>query len=305
VIDNSDFNHISSHSISTIHICAIKQDLSESCIDTIKQLSWHYHQFDDLLAFDKAFHNKNNIFNRLSESKVVLLISENVLSENKANVDVIGENLEQHIDLIGLCQPTMRELSSKTSQQLDAMKLPYILLDTPLYRYSLEKIAKVLLYAPDEKNRLILSKKHDSSKESIPFINVVEENKQNLSNINVLLVEDNLVNQLVAKELLMSMKAKVIIAENGHKALESLGEHTFDVVLMDIQMPVMDGLTATKEIRNQEKYQYLPIIAMTALAREEDKQRSLAAGMNLHIAKPVTAELLLSSILQALKLETT
>ena len=97
----------------------------------------------------------------------------------------------------------------------------------------------------------------------------------------------------------------MVIADNGQRALDSLNENTFDIVLMDIQMPIMDGLTAAQEIRKQEKYQQLPIIAMTAHAREEDKQRSIAAGMNLHIAKPVTAQVLLTSILQALALETT
>lgn len=113
------------------------------------------------------------------------------------------------------------------------------------------------------------------------------------------MVEDNLVNQLVAKELLLSMNAEVTIADNGLKAIEKLDKETFDVVLMDIQMPVMDGLTATEEIRKLEKFKQLPIIAMTAHAREEDKLRSLAAGMNIHIAKPVTAALLLKSILTA------
>ena len=312
VINKSDFHSTSGNEISTIHLCTIKQELSASCIETIKNLSWHYHQFDDLVELNKAFSNidstnKNSPNKVLSEGKVVLLISEDALFQHEANI-----NSFEVIDLIGLCQPTMRELSSKTCQQLDEMKVSYILLDTPLYRYSLEKIVKALLHAPEEspeenpeeKNRLALTIEPGSTNVSPLLINKKEDNKDDLSNINVLLVEDNLVNQLVAKELLMSMKAKVIIAENGQKALDSLNEHTFDVVLMDIQMPIMDGLTATQEIRKKEKYQNLPIIAMTAHAREEDKQRSLAAGMNLHIAKPVTAKLLLASILQAIALET-
>jgi len=303
VLESSDFNNAASQSISAIHICAIKQVLSASFIDTIKQLSWSYHQFDDLLAFEKAFSNKNSSDKTQSEGKVVLLISEDVLSQHKANVDDLDVSLFQHIDLIGLCQPTMRELSSKTCQQLDEKQVSYILLNTPLYRYSLEEMAKALLQDPEEKDRTVVTKELDQKSE--PTLSVCENqcNKENLSGVRVLLVEDNLVNQLVAKELLMSIKAKVIIAENGQKALDSLDEYKFDVVLMDIQMPVMDGLTATKEIRKLEEYQHLPIIAMTAHAREEDKQRSLAAGMNLHIAKPVTAELLLTSILQAIKLD--
>ena len=82
--------------------------------------------------------------------------------------------------------------------------------------------------------------------------------------------------------------------------IDILEQQDIDVVLMDIQMPVMDGLTATKVIRENLNEQQLPIIAMTAHAREEDKQASFAAGMNLHVAKPVKADILLESILNVL-----
>jgi CheY-like chemotaxis protein len=187
--------------------------------------------------------------------------------------------------------------------------MPYILLDTPLYRYALEQITRVLINRlPRDKTQL---KEPIELTKTLPkllstdllYLATQAENQGDLSGISVLLVEDNLVNQLVAKELLMSLQAKVTIADNGLRALELLEEKAFDVVLMDIQMPIMDGLTATVEIRKQTKYQHLPIIAMTAHAREEDKQRSLTAGMNLHIAKPVTAKLLLISIVEALQLD--
>lgn len=302
IIENSNFHSTSNNSTATVHICAIKQELSTSCIETIDSLSWHYHQFDDLFELNKMFSNE-----ALLDAKVTILINEEVFSQyiTKTKTKNSKINWHQHINLVGLCQPTMRELSSKMCQQLDGMKVPYILLDTPLYRYSLEKIAKVLLHVPEENEKLSLTKKLDSDNQPSILINENADNSnENLSNINILLVEDNLVNQLVAKELLMSMKAKVIIADDGKKALDLLNEHIVDVVLMDIQMPVMDGLTATVEIRKQKKYQKLPIIAMTAHAREEDKHRSLAAGMNLHIAKPVTAKLLLTSILQVIESKT-
>lgn len=303
VIEKSNF-HQALKSSTTIHLCAIKQKLSVTFIETADNLSWHYHQFDDLFELNKAFPN-NSSDEALSNTKVVVLIREEDFSQQKANVDNAKADWYQHISLICLCQPIMQELSREVCQQLDKMPMPYILLDTPLYRYSLDKIAKVLLHTPEKRERPVLTKSANSdNKRSILINKNTDNSKENLANINVLLVEDNLVNQLVAKELLMSMKAKVIIAENGQMALDSLSEHSFDVVLMDIQMPVMDGLTATKEIRKLEKYQNLPIIAMTAHAREEDKMRSLAAGMNLHIAKPVTAELLLTSILKVIASQT-
>jgi CheY-like chemotaxis protein len=280
-----------------MHLCVIKQKSPTSFIETIERISWHYHEFDDLLALSEYFS-----VSELSNVKVVLLISENILLQQQINLEYDDISKIQYVDLIALCQPAMRELSSDTCQQLDEMNAPYILLDTPLYRYSLDQIARELTQSIEEKDVLALTQSAIKGSEAITLTrDSAVHNKGDLSNINVLLVEDNLVNQLVAKELLMSMKAKVTIADNGQRALDSLNENTFDIVLMDIQMPVMDGLTATKEIRKQEKHQNLPIIAMTAHAREEDKLRSIAAGMNLHIAKPVTAQLLLTSIMQALE----
>ncbi|PCH97255.1 MAG: histidine kinase [Gammaproteobacteria bacterium] len=286
--------------IQDIHLCVIKEKVSTSCVETIESLSWYYHEFDDLVALNKQFANED-----MAKAKVVLLISEEVFLQQKYAQKSSVANELQCIDLIGLCQQSMRELSSDICQQLDKMNCSYILLDTPLYRYSLDQIVRVLTHPSTSKEMVALTNTTISNKAATLINEDLMKGKENLSNIKVLLVEDNLVNQLVAKELLMSMKAEVMIADNGQRALDSLEEHTFDIILMDIQMPIMDGLTATKEIRKQEKYQSLPIIAMTAHAREEDKQRSLAAGMNLHIAKPVTAQLLLMSILQALALETT
>jgi len=104
---------------------------------------------------------------------------------------------------------------------------------------------------------------------------------------HILLAEDNLINQQVATEFLEQAKLIVDIANNGQEALDKLTENTYDCVLMDIQMPVMDGYTATREIRKLDKYKDLPVLAMTANAMVEDKEQALAAGMNDHIAKPI------------------
>jgi CheY-like chemotaxis protein len=96
------------------------------------------------------------------------------------------------------------------------------------------------------------------------------------------------------------MQAEVVVAENGQQAIDVLAQQSFDVVLMDIQMPIMDGLTATKKLRADRRYDKLPIIAMTAHARQEDKMSSEAAGMNLHVSKPIQSKVLLSSILEVI-----
>lgn len=113
----------------------------------------------------------------------------------------------------------------------------------------------------------------------------------------LLLVEDNLVNQAVAQEILGAAGFDILICDNGAKAVQAVQETRYDIVLMDIQMPVMDGFEATREIRALgDDYARLPIIAMTAHALYEDKEKSLAAGMNGHVTKPVDPEALFTEI---------
>jgi polar amino acid transport system substrate-binding protein len=103
----------------------------------------------------------------------------------------------------------------------------------------------------------------------------------------ILLVEDHAINLEVAQAMLNQLGLDVTTACNGQEALTKLAVDRFDLVLMDIQMPVMDGFTATKTLRKIEQFKQLPIIAMTAHAMKDDKQRCLDAGMNDHIAKPI------------------
>lgn len=115
-------------------------------------------------------------------------------------------------------------------------------------------------------------------------------------NIAVLLVEDNEVNQLLAKTLLRKNNMEFAIANNGSEALEVLEHQRFDVVLMDVQMPVMDGYEATRAIRERLKMKELPIIAMTANAMDGDREQCLEAGMNDYITKPINSEQLFKAI---------
>jgi len=111
--------------------------------------------------------------------------------------------------------------------------------------------------------------------------------REKLRGARVLLVEDNLLNQELAQELLMDEGIVVTLADNGLEALKILEEKEFDGILMDMQMPEMDGVTAAREIRKQQRFKDLPIIAMTANAMIGDKDKVLSVGMNDHIAKPV------------------
>ena len=130
----------------------------------------------------------------------------------------------------------------------------------------------------------------------------LESNKENsLDAVNILLVEDIEINRMIATELLENHGANVTQAFDGQQALDALqtGAH-FDVVLMDIQMPVMDGLEATKAIRAMPEFEYLPILAMTANAMNEDIASCQVAGMNGHIPKPIDESNMVSTILAAL-----
>jgi len=113
----------------------------------------------------------------------------------------------------------------------------------------------------------------------------------------LLLVEDNEINQQVAQEILEGAGMKVTVANNGREAVNAVKENSYDAVLMDVQMPVMDGYTATREIRNlKSEIRNVPIIAMTAHAMAGDDQKSLDAGMNDHVTKPIDPDKLFATL---------
>jgi PAS domain S-box-containing protein len=123
--------------------------------------------------------------------------------------------------------------------------------------------------------------------------------RQRLAGARVLLAEDHPLNQQLACELLRRAGMDVVVAKDGREALDKLAnEGPFDGVLMDCQMPVMDGYTATRELRARPEWQNLPVIAMTASALTEDRERALASGMNAHITKPIHVESMLRTMAQ-------
>jgi signal transduction histidine kinase len=209
----------------------------------------------------------------------------------KSDLDII----KQEVAVLALCQPTASVISAELLEQLNRNSINYLLLEMPLYRNVIAKLAKKLYRLSS--NSAIMDNQMTISRYEL---DALQPRVGSLAGLKVLLVEDNLVNQLVAVKLLQSLQAQVTVAQNGQEALEKLPLENIDIVLMDIQMPIMDGLTATKHIRAQTQYNRLPIIAMTAHAREEDKQQCLAAGMNLHIAKPISLKVLRDSILSQL-----
>ncbi len=122
-----------------------------------------------------------------------------------------------------------------------------------------------------------------------------------LQGAKILLVEDNEINQELALEILTKAGLIVTVANNGQQALEILDNTVFDGVLMDLQMPIMDGYTTTRKIRERKELIELPVLAMTANAMAGDREKSLQAGMNDHIAKPINVNQLFSTLSKWIK----
>jgi two-component system sensor histidine kinase/response regulator len=116
------------------------------------------------------------------------------------------------------------------------------------------------------------------------------------SGARILLVEDNVLNQEVAMEILEKAGYEILVAGDGREAIEKARVENVDLILMDVQMPVMDGIAATKELRADERFASLPIIAMTASATTEDRDRCISAGMNDFIIKPIDPEYMFATL---------
>ena len=127
------------------------------------------------------------------------------------------------------------------------------------------------------------------------------EGIKEIQGTQVLLVEDNEINQMLATELLEKAGIIITIANNGKEAIEKLNSLKFDLVLMDVQMPVMSGLEATKEIRKDSQHKDLPIIAMTAQAMAGDREKCLEVGMNDYVSKPIEINELFSTLVEWIK----
>jgi two-component system, sensor histidine kinase and response regulator len=123
-----------------------------------------------------------------------------------------------------------------------------------------------------------------------------------LQPLRILLVEDNVINQKVASLMLKKKGHVVVTVNNGREAIETLADQDFDAVLMDVQMPEMDGLQATAAIREREKGtdRHLPILAVTAHALTGDREHCLGAGMDGYLAKPIQSAQLMQALAEVL-----
>ena len=146
------------------------------------------------------------------------------------------------------------------------------------------------------------AKEHDLADESDACNRLsTEKAVVQLKGAKILLVEDNDINQELIIELLSINGMKVVVANNGQEALNFLETNSFDGVLMDCMMPVMDGYEATEKIRQQDKYAHLPILAMTANVMKPEIEKAINSGMNDHIAKPVLPDVMIRTMAKWIK----
>ena len=182
---------------------------------------------------------------------------------------------------------------------------PHIVLVTAFGREEVREEAERLqldgfLVKPVTKSMIVDTLVNVFAHASEETVAVAEGEQMVLRGARILLAKDNEINQQIAVELLQGAGATVVVANNGRVAVETLSHGpqppAFDMVLMDLQMPEMDGYQATAKLRSDERFSGLPIIAMTAHATLEERQRCLASGMNDHISKPIDPAMLFATV---------
>ncbi len=233
-------------------------------------------------------------------------------------IDILEKQAKQHIfyDIIFLdwLMPEMDGIQTfEAIQALNLLKTPQPVIVTAYWREDSFKEVKnagfnhvltkpvtastifdTLMTVLNEQNTL---KEENDNSDSLALL----ENLKSVQGARILLVEDNVLNQEVALGLLEEARFHVDIANHGQEAIEMIAMHDYDMVLMDMQMPVMDGLTATSQIRNDAIFQNLPIVAMTANAMQQDKDKCMAVGMNDYVVKPIDPDELFRVLLKWIK----
>jgi len=259
------------------------------------------------------------IVNSCEESAIVL---NDILTEWKINSDIAFSS-EEAIKLISLAKKSGKKydvimldyyidsddglnIKEKIKNLLSKDNTPAIVLMVPdksiieSKEFSRTGIDHIITKPVLQNNlkKLLLSIFNDTKEVSDFAKKQQKEINKNGSQLSILLVEDQIINRKIVVQLLGRKGYKVSIAVNGKEAVEKTKKERFNIILMDVQMPVMDGFDATKQIRKHEKSIkiHTPIVAMTAHAMKGDKEKCIAVGMDYYISKPVNPEELYSTI---------
>lgn len=214
----------------------------------------------------------------LADARVIIMPLALVQQEQGRNMKVLAEVCADNVPHVLAVAPFGYVDGLEDSAVPDGRIRPSALIFRPLLSYDLYDVLCRLVHQPD--SACMEEVRQNAALAKVPYF----------PDAHVLLVEDNLINQQIAGELLQEAGVRVTVAENGSVAIDLLesGESgPYDLVFMDLQMPEMDGITATRHIRANSHFDSLPIIAMTAHATVEERQRCLDIGMNEHIAKPI------------------
>ena len=230
----------------------------------------------------------NSSVEQVTDSKTLIRKIEN--TKNRQPVILLNGNISDKSSFLDVIQNTSPELLlrtivyssnilEKTSDKLNKYEIKSVIQE-PL---SLLEIEKIISSFPEQ-----------HSKNSVA-------NQKRLATIKVLVAEDNKINQVIAKKILSGLGALVSIVDNGKLVIEELQSSEFDIILMDIQMPEMDGAQATKIIRKNPDFHQLPIIAMTANVLKSDIEYYKSLGMDNHISKPINTDELIDKILDCVR----
>lgn len=281
--------------------------------------------FDVLLGISESSTNKNIIFKVpdfkdikvlvVDDNESSLQVLSNYLKSFSFKVTSVSRGTEaivvvQEAEAIGepfelivmdFMMPVMDGITASATikNKLDLKKVPLIVMasaysdDAIVKRAAQEAHVDGFLVKPVNQSVLfesiieVFDQTKPDTKKSMISVDEGEYYQARIAGSKILVVEDNEINQQVAQELLEQANVSVLIANNGQEAIDIVEKEKLDGVLMDMQMPVMDGVTATKQIRTNPKFSELPILAMTANAMSEDIELCQKAGMQDHISKPV------------------
>lgn len=249
------------------------------------------------LTHNKEFSILDNCAISLNHEINILPITElNDINPKASHIYII--DADNHIDILELLLIAHKKL---------AAQLILITQSTALYQALPASSSLHFLHRPyiaDDLQSLLATVAKTNMQTKAPTENITP-----LKDVTILIAEDNEINAEIAKSVLVHLGAQVSLAENGQIAVDQLlTEHApnyFDLILMDIQMPIMDGVTATHIIRQQPNFKKLPIIAMTAHVMPEEVASFLSAGMNAHVGKPFDPKVLTQTILQQIALNLT
>lgn len=276
-------------------------------------------------ALQKVFSNIESIL--MNDTKKILIVEDDknslhairMLLDNKAiNFDeaetgtkaltMITNNQYDCIILdLGLPDMTGHELLNKAKESTQSIPPVVVYTGRELSRKESQDLneftSSIIIKSADSPERLIdeISLFLHSAESSLPesqqeIIRTLHDPEQVLKGRTVLLADDDMRNVFALSSTLQSNGMNIIVAENGQESIDKIGQEKVDIALIDIMMPVMDGYTAIKEIRSREEYANLPIIALTAKAMSNDREKCLAAGANDYITKPIDIEQLLSTM---------